>query len=388
MLVDSRRKRLRRLALAFRRALRRRRVVRIPPAPFAADSDLQVGTVRAPATELERLREYERAVERLDHMVAMIGPDYRYLMVNRAFLEYVGRKREHVMDNPVAEGLDPGQWKTVFKPALDRSFQGHVVDFQIKDRHSSRGERELSLSFWPIEGAAGVDRVACLVRDITAQKRAERMLRELSSRLLSSGDDERRRVARELHDSTAQTLAALRMNISVVHAAAAPLSDALQRCIVESASLADQCLREIRTMAYTLHPPEIDALGLASALHRYIDGFVERSGVEVELQVPPSFGRLPPLVEMTVFRIVQECLTNIQRHSGSRTASIRLARVASELVLEARDAGRGLGADASAGIGIASMRERLMPFAGRLEVDSRTTGTTVRAWIPLPRAAP
>jgi signal transduction histidine kinase len=130
-------------------------------------------------------------------------------------------------------------------------------------------------------------------------------------------EQERRRLARELHDTTAQSLAALSMNLSVVGESADVLSPRAQAAMAEAVALADQCLRELRTVSYLLHPSELEELGLESALSRYIDGFIQRSGIPVEAEVSPGLGRLPPDVEMTVFRVVQECLTNIHRHSGA-----------------------------------------------------------------------
>jgi signal transduction histidine kinase len=210
-------------------------------------------------------------------------------------------------------------------------------------------------------------------------------LRRLSGRLLRFEDEERRRLARELHDSTAQQLAALSMNLSVVSEEGGSLNPRAQRALTESIDLADMSLREIRTVSYLLHPPELDELGLRSALARYTDGFVQRSGIQVELDASSDLGRLPQDMETTIFRIVQECLTNIHRHSGSGTASIRLVRSGSELTMEVRDAGVGIHPDAHPGVGIASMRERLEQLGGRLEIASRPGTTTIKVAIPLSR---
>jgi PAS domain S-box-containing protein len=226
--------------------------------------------------------------------------------------------------------------------------------------------------------------VADTIAQGVERKQAEAELRSLTGRILSLEDEERRRLARELHDTTSQSLAALCMNLSVVSKSAGVLNPRAQAAIAESAALADQCLREIRTISYLLHPPELDELGLQYALSRYIEGFIQRSGIRVEIEVPPDLGRLPRLIETTVFRIVQESLTNIHRHSGSDTARVRLAKDPSNLVLEVEDAGYGIRADAPSGVGIASMRERLQQVNGRLETISRPGGTVIKATIPLP----
>jgi signal transduction histidine kinase len=213
-------------------------------------------------------------------------------------------------------------------------------------------------------------------------------LRTLSGRLLRLEDQERRRLARDLHDTTAQMLAALSMNLSVVSESADAVNPRARAAMAEAVTLADQCLREVRTISYLLHPRELDELGLESALSRYIDGFIQRSGIHVEVEVSPDLGRLPEDVETTVFRVVQECLTNIHRHSGSGTARLRLIRGTSNLVLEVEDAGHGIRGTPPSGVGIASMRERVQQLNGRLEIASHPGGTTVKASIPLSGVSP
>ena len=214
-------------------------------------------------------------------------------------------------------------------------------------------------------------------------RRSFDQLRALSGRLLRLEDEERRRLARELHDTTAQWLAALSMNLSVLSESAGLLNPRARAAMAESTALADQCLREVRTVSYLLHPHELDELGLESALSRYIDGFIRRSGIQVEVEVPSDLGRVPHAVETAVFRIVQECLTNVHRHSGSSTGRVRLTRFSSSLVLEVLDAGHGFGADTVPGVGIAGMRERVQQLHGRLEIASHSSGTTVKATIPV-----
>jgi PAS domain S-box-containing protein len=224
------------------------------------------------------------------------------------------------------------------------------------------------------------------VRDITARKAAEAALHKLSGRLLRLQDEERRRLARELHDSTAQLLVGLSINLSTVDESAGAPEPRARRARAESRTLVDQCLREIRTVSYLLHPPELDELGLESALASYADGFLQRSGIQVDFDVAPDLGRLPQEVETALFRIVQEALSNIHRHSASRTARIRLVRGPSGVTLEVSDAGCGMLRGASPGVGIASMRERVRQLGGWLDIGSAYGGTTVRAVIPLSRA--
>jgi PAS domain S-box-containing protein len=227
------------------------------------------------------------------------------------------------------------------------------------------------------------------VEDITERKRAEDALHRLSTRLLQFQDSERRRIARELHDSTGQNLAALAMHLTRLSESSADLPPDARQSLSTCLLLADQCSREIRILSYLLHPPMLDELGLASALQWYADGFGQRSGIKVDLEVPPDLGRLPQEVEIALFRVIQECLTNIHRHSGSATATIRLAKQPDRVVLEVQDAGRGMGiADTDGrptelGVGVMGMRERVQELGGRLSIKSGPQGTTVRATLPI-----
>jgi two-component system NarL family sensor kinase len=235
--------------------------------------------------------------------------------------------------------------------------------------------------------------------DISARKTAERQLndsydqmRALTGHLIRAQDDERRRIAQMLHETTAQNLAGLKMLLARLNRTAAELSDDERRALVESMSLAEQSMTEIRTLSYLLHPPFLDEAGLLSALRWYAAGFAERSGIDVDLALPESFGRLARDTETALFRIVQESLTNIHRHAGSKTAQIRLRRDAQTLVLEINDRGHGIagsllehirGGGAVAGVGIAGMSERMEQLGGCLEITSSDHGTTLRATLPL-----
>jgi PAS domain S-box-containing protein len=229
-----------------------------------------------------------------------------------------------------------------------------------------------------------------MLEDITRRKRSEAALTRLAGRLRRMQDEERRRLAHELHDSTAQSLAALSMNLGVVETSADQLSPPAQRALREAISLASQSAREVRTFAYLLHPPELEELGLISALTAYAEGFGHRSGIQVELDMPRKMTALPQECELNLFRIVQESLANVQRHSGSKTARIRVKQSSKELLVEVKDRGSGFArgtarsGSSTAGIGMAGMKERARQLGGSLEVLSRKSGTTVRVTLPLP----
>jgi signal transduction histidine kinase len=233
--------------------------------------------------------------------------------------------------------------------------------------------------------------VYAIYRDITERKRADDELRELTSQLLHSQDEERRRLARELHDSTGQKLAALAINLSVLNQAAANDARA-QRALSESLALTHDCVREIRTLAYLLHPPELEELGLADATRDYISGFSQRSGIPVELEISPDLGRLPREIEMVLFRILQESLNNVLRHSGSPRARVYISRTSAGVTLKVEDEGQGMpdgalkhdrGTSAIPGVGIVGMRERVRQFGGTLDIHSSRRGTMLKAVLPL-----
>jgi signal transduction histidine kinase len=217
------------------------------------------------------------------------------------------------------------------------------------------------------------------------------MRRTLSGQLMTVQDEERRRLARELHDSIGQYLVALKIKLEA-NMSRLLLDSRLAKLLADSVVLVDQCLRETRTIAYLLHPPLLDQMGLPSALRWYVDGFAERSGINMSLDIAPGFSRLPTDLETALFRIVQESLTNIHRHSGSITASIRLVSDAESVSLEVKDQGHGIPPDklqhcadeeTVSGMGIASMKERIRQFGGQLTLSTGRHGTTVTATLPV-----
>jgi signal transduction histidine kinase len=216
-------------------------------------------------------------------------------------------------------------------------------------------------------------------------------LRQLSARVISLQDEERRRIARELHDSAGQYLAAIEMNLSGLKQSA-HLEESLGRQVSDTLELANRCTSEIRTISYLLHPPLLDEMGLASALGWYVEGFSERSGIRVELDVPRSLGRLPRETETVLFRVVQQSLANIHRHSGSHVAKIRMEADAESVMVEICDEGRGIepetlkGFDAGKrliGVGIAGMRERVRVMGGHFSIRSGKDGTSIEVRLPL-----
>jgi PAS domain S-box-containing protein len=218
---------------------------------------------------------------------------------------------------------------------------------------------------------------------------ANENLRDLSARLLNTRDHEARRLARELHDSVGQLLAAISMNTGKVTAQAHKLDEAGANAVAENAALVQQISSEIRTISHLLHPPLLDELGLGSALRWYIETFSERSEIKIDIKLPDDLGRLSTEIETAIFRIVQECLTNIHRHSGSKTATIGMVKKDCQIVLAIQDAGRGIppsklrsAGDGWSGVGFRGMLERIRYLGGTLNIDSGAQGTTVTAKLP------
>ncbi|MCU1300736.1 MAG: domain S-box [Candidatus Sulfotelmatobacter sp.] len=227
--------------------------------------------------------------------------------------------------------------------------------------------------------------------EVSVHRKTEEKLRELSLSVLRIQDEERRRVARDLHDTVGQTLTALKITLSTLENAVARYPQAAD-FFTDLNGLADQALREIRTTSYLLHPPLLDEAGFAAAAAWYVDGFNKRSPIRVRLQLPEGI-RLPGSVEIVLFRVLQESLTNITKHAGSATVDVLLQVDQTVISLSVRDYGKGISAERLAkmkgsgsdvGVGIAGMRERLKELGGRLEIESDSTGTMLKASVPFP----
>jgi PAS domain S-box-containing protein len=235
------------------------------------------------------------------------------------------------------------------------------------------------------------ERTAALEDEIAERKRMEMSLRELSGRLLTTQDEERRHMARELHDSVGQTLAVLMINLSAIEKACGDKDGQVRAMVLESRQLSDDLSREIRTLSYLLHPPLLDEVGLESAIRWYVDGFSERSKINVELDLARGADRLPRELELVIFRVVQESLTNVHRHSGSSSATIRLTRSINHVAVDIIDRGKGIPSEkqaemtgAKAGVGVRGMQERVRQFGGTLEITSSSHGTRVTVSLPIP----
>jgi len=226
---------------------------------------------------------------------------------------------------------------------------------------------------------------------------SERSLRELSFRLLRTQDEERQRIGRDLHDSLGQYLSVLKMKLDSLKSSPSKMSPHDLAELNNCAQIAEDAVKEVRTISYLLYPPMLEEMGLKSAISWYLDGFTKRSGIRTTFEVSPALGRLAPDVELATFRVLQESLTNVHRHSGSPTADVRLLLDDDNFILRVSDQGKGVnlnnfelpGQDwtGAHGVGLRGMRERMRQIEGNLELWSSEEGTTVTATVPLRHAA-
>jgi len=266
-----------------------------------------------------------------------------------------------------------------------------VLDDDEVARHAVRAGAQDYLVKDRVDGPLLVRAIAYAIE----RSRSAKSLHALSARILQLQDEERRRLARDLHDATAQNLAALSMNLAALSRQQGHLSQDGVAALRDSIACADRCTRELRTMSYLLHPPLLDEVGLVSAIREYADGFATRSGIRVTLDLSSSPRRLPMEAETALFRVMQESLVNVHRHSGSATATVRLSVGDGVVRLEVSDKGRGiprekLHADAGVsgmGVGIRGMIERIRQLGGQLGVETSPSGTTVAATLPMAEAA-
>jgi two-component system, NarL family, sensor kinase len=322
--------------------------------------------------------------------------DGRLLRVNEAFCHLTGYTRDELLGmsfNQITHQDDlQASWES-----FCQLVSGAIPAISAEKRYVHKDGRTiwLQIDVTMVRNAAGEPlHSIALVQDVTDRRRVDEDLKQLSARLLQLQDEERRRIARELHDETAQRLFVINANLARLQQMQPERDSPTQSLLAETVGMGQQSLNEIRTLSYLLHPPLLDELGLPSALEWYVDGFSTRSGIDVELDVDQGLERLPAEVEIALFRVVQESLTNIHLHSGSERAAIRLSREGDRIRLEVTDQGSGMAAQGfstseddvrSLGVGIPGMRQRLRQLGGQLDVASDPDGTTITAIVPIHR---
>jgi PAS domain S-box-containing protein len=346
---------------------------------------------------------YRVLVETINDGVATLDLDGVVLYANSRFAGILRAPAENFIGTPLQSHVSPSDRKalsTLISEGLSNSTQGEITLDAAEGR-----PRLVRLALTPVKNSD--PKTVCvvatelteLVEANAALRSNEESLRLLSARLLKLQDEERRHIARDLHDITGQKLAVQSMALAqLLKRKASGLDEEARRVLAECATLNKQVGEEIRTLSYLLHPPLLDELGLASAVKWYAEGFERRTGIHVKVEISSELVRLPPDVEVTLFRVIQESLTNVHRYSGSPKAYVRVKVTAGEIEVQIGDFGKGMHRDmlnaatgrvAPLGVGIQGMKERMRQLAGKLEITSRPNdGTIVTATLPVPRIEP
>jgi len=348
---------------------------------------------------------FARILEISADAVVSVDRQMQITLFNQGAEKIFGYRQPEVL----GQGLDilvPHRFREIHRQHMGRFAESAQQTLLLSERQPVFGLRKDGIEFPLVASISRLDIegekiFTAILRDITEEVRAKEELRrshdelevrveertadlqKLSHRLVHLQDEERRRIARELHDGTTQSLIALNMDLTAIAKILPAPDPKVQRKLDEAKELVKRCMDEIRTVSYLLHPPLLDDVGLELALQTYVEGFSTRSGIQVSLQLSEGLGSLPREVQVAIFRIVQEGLANIHRHAQSSTAKITLGLDAGDLKLEIADQGRGIPAgvllDAKgAGVGLAGMRERVRQLGGSCEIESGERGTTIR----------
>jgi PAS domain S-box-containing protein len=335
---------------------------------------------------------YRLMVQNMGEGALTAAPDGLILFSNEKLASMLAIPHERVIGSCFQDFLVPED-TDIFTALLTHGLAEGGVKFEVRLKAAGGAPIPVSLSVNRL-ALDGVDCFCVIVADLTERKQNEEVLRALSARLLQVQDKDRSRIAHGLHDGSFQRLAALEFKLNLVAQESSKLPPAAQGNLTECFALLDECCRDLSELAYLIQPPLLEEQGMGPALQAYVNGFNRRLGPHVSLHFPSRLGRFPSDVEMTVFRIAEEALINIERHSDSATAEIFLRRKPGELRMEVADHGCGISKEllkklnsgtALPGIGIAGMRERVRQLGGLMEIDSSSDGTTVRTILPIKR---
>jgi PAS domain S-box-containing protein len=334
---------------------------------------------------------YRLMVQNMAEGALTVVPNGLILFSNEKFASILAIPHEQVVGSNVHDFIVPGD-ADIFSALLTHELgAGAKHEARLKAPDGTLVPVSLSVNRLEFDG---VDCFCVIVADLSEQKRNEDVLRALFARLLQLQDEDRLRIAHGLHDGAFQRLAALEFKLTLIGQATPELAPAAQRNLTEYLELVGECCNDLGNLVYLIQPPLLEEQGLGPVLRAYVTGYNRRLGPQISLNFPSRLDRLPVDVETTLFRIAQEALTNIERHSGSASAEIRFVRKPGELLLEVADHGCGISREvlnqlnrgsALSGIGIAGMRERVRLLGGFMKICSSSSGTTVTAKLPIKR---
>jgi len=334
----------------------------------------------------EKLREYEKAVEGLEEMIVVVDREYRYRIANRKFLNMRNMTREQVVGRFAHEVLNKGVFEALVKEKLDECFEGKIVRYEMKYNYPEIGERDVLVSYFPIEGISGIDRVACIVQDITEQKRAEEALSGISRKLIEAQEQERARIARELHDDIGQRVALMAVNLCRVQQDIQTLpSEALGR-VRELQKQAADISTNVHALSHALHGPKLASVGIVSAMKGICNEFSDHQRVKIDFSSHDLPAPLRVEISLCLVRVLQEALQNVAKHSGVKHAAVQLRGTREEIHLIVSDSGRGFDLDGAMhgrGLGLTSMQERVRVVNGTIMIQSKPKGgTTIHVRVP------
>jgi PAS domain S-box-containing protein len=338
----------------------------------------------------EKLREYEKAVEGSEEMMAVVDREYRYLIANRKFLSQRNMTKEQVVGRLVPEVLNKAVFETVVKEKLDECFRGNVVRYEMRYTYPELGERDLLISNFPIEGQGGIDRVACILQDITERKRAEEALSFMNRRVIEAEERERNRIATDLHEDVGQRLTLLAIAID-------QLKNDLPDQAVELLDRMDsvwkqtlEILTDVKASAHELYSPRLEYLAIPTVMRSFCAEFGARKKVEIDFRSLGVPSLVRPEVSICLFRVLQEALHNGVKHSGVQKFLVQLW-ADDEIHLTVSDSGAGFDLEAAGrgrGLGLTRMEQRVRLVNGTFSIDSQPEkGTTVHASVRLRSAS-
>lgn len=360
---------------------------------------MDISALKQASDAVEDARRYAEAIiEAVQESLIVLDAELRVMTANQSFYKTFRVTPKTTIGKRIYD-LSGGQWnhpqlRTLLNKVVSRGTP--LSEFEVDRNFPAIGRKTIvlrALQFSSPNGGAPL--ILLAIQDETERRRAELAASRsgvMSRRLMRAQDEERRRLARELHDSTAQSLAGLMLNMNHLSRMLHKSEPRIVAMLEESRDLADESIREVRTISYLLHPPLLEDAGLPSAMRWFVKGFGQRSGIAVALKLPSHLPRLTGDLELALFRIAQEGLTNVRRHSGSESARVTISVTPTNVILEIKDRGKGIPLDVSkleggaskvAGVGLASMRERAEQLGGKLELHSSRRGATVRAILPL-----